>query len=94
MEHGNTARTPEPTPESLAVTSVFLVLVGDPNEGYETVGLYTHPEKAGDCVRERCSNSSQAALELKWRQIKVVEYRVEDGEFVHCGELLDSELGL
>lgn len=90
--NGNTA--PNLTPESLAVTSVFLVLHGDPNEGYDPVGLYTSPELAAECVRELCKDmDNDPAQELKWGQIKVTEYAVENGAFVGGGELPPEELG-
>jgi hypothetical protein len=92
---GRTPRKAEPEPESLAVTSVYLVLRGDPNEGYDPVGLYTSPERAAECVRELCEEfDNDPARELKWGQVKVTEYAVEDGAFVGGGELTAEALGL
>jgi hypothetical protein len=61
----------------LAVASIFVLMYGDPNEGYLVEGLYLNTEGA-----EKAAKEYTGAFECLVR-----EYVVVDGEFVEAGEI-------
>ena len=66
------------TNPTLAVASIFVLMYGEPNEGYEVHGIYLNYEAAEKAAVED---------ELTNHDCKVREYAVVDGEFTEAGEI-------
>jgi hypothetical protein len=65
------------TNATLAVASIFVLMYGDPNEGYQVEGIYLNPEAADKAAKEYT-----AAYDCLVR-----EYAAVDGEFTEVGEI-------